>query len=109
MSEDYDGTTERRTASPIGSTAEIPQGTLVTVPSAPPTGSSGSAPVVAVQAVHWYKDPAFLSMVGGGVLALVPVITDTLSQKSVDWRYVALSAVSAIGAYLRNRTNSVLK
>ena len=49
MSLDPDGTGERRVASPIGSTGGIPTGTLLTVPSAPPTGAVPDARVVAVQ------------------------------------------------------------
>ena len=109
MSPDYDGTTERRAPSAIGSTDGIPTGTLVTVPAVPPAGPATSGPVVAVATVHWYSDPAFLSMVGGAALSLLPVIVDALQQKTFNWKFFVVSAISALGAYFRNRTNSVIK
>ena len=106
---DYDGTTERRAPTAIGSTDGIPQGTLVTVPTVPPAGNATIAPVVAVQTVHWYNDPAFLSMLGGALLAIAPVLVEAFSQKTFNWRFFTLSAVSALGAYFRNRTNTVVR
>jgi hypothetical protein len=97
-------------ASIVGSTADVPEGTLLRVPSVPPGGPSGTAPVVAVNTAHWYKDPTFLSAAGGAVLALASPVVEVLSEtQPFHWRPFIAGCILALVAYFRNRDNSVLK
>ena len=82
---------------------------MVTVPTAPPTGGSGVAPIVAVNTVHWYKDPTIMTTLGGALLALEPVVEDALKQDTFNWKSFALACILALGAYFRNRSNTVTK
>lgn len=100
---------ERRAVSLVASTGDVPQGTLLNVPSAPPTGPSGPAPIVAANTVEWYLDPVFISTAGGAVLSLVPVVVDALSQKTFDWKSFVTAAILALAAYFRNNRNTVVK
>jgi hypothetical protein len=100
---------ERRGATALSTTEGIPQGTLVTVPTAPPTGSPGTGAVVAANTTHWYQDPTFLTTAGGAVLALVPVVAQAISQQTFDWKSFTGSCLLALGAYFRNRNNTVVK
>lgn len=106
---------EKRAASPTVDTASVPGGTMLTVPSATPTGPSpvgpaGPAPVVAVNTTHWYADAAFMSAVGGAALALAEPLIQALQAKGpINWRSLALGCVLAIVAYLRNRNNTVIR
>lgn len=100
---------ERRVASLVTSTDNVPQGTLLNVPSAPLSGSPGPAPIVAANTVHWYQDPVFISTVLGALLALEPVVEDALKSQAFNWRSFTLACISALAAWLRNRINTVLK
>jgi hypothetical protein len=101
---------EQRKASLVESTASVPEGTMLTVPSAPTSGGTGTAPIVAVNTVPWYRDPGFLSATGGALLALSdPVIEALKSGDSFRWRPFLVGCVLAIVAYLRKTTNSVVK
>jgi hypothetical protein len=105
-----DGYEERRGATAIGSTESVPQGTLVTVPSACPTGSSGTAPVVAVNTVIWYKDPGFMSAAGGAALALASPVVEVLTEtQPFHWRPFLAGCILALVAYFRNRANTVIR
>lgn len=98
---------ERRSA--VESTAGLPEGTLVTVPVASPTGSSTVAPVVAVATVHWYKDPALLSAISGALLSLLPVAIDALQAQTFNWKATLVSALCALAAYFRKQQNTVVR
>ena len=51
-----EGPVERRVRPSVASTTDnIPSGTLLTVPVAPPTGQTPNAPIVAVQTKKWYQ------------------------------------------------------
>jgi hypothetical protein len=100
---------ERRASTPIGNTDCVPAGTLVTVPAAPVTGGWAAAPVVAVNTVPWYKDPTFITTAGGALLSLIPVAVDALSAQTFNWRSFASSALLALAAYFRNRSNTVTR
>lgn len=99
-----------RAATPIGDTASVPQGTMLTVPSVLPGGPAGTAPVVAVNTVHWYKDPGFVSAAGGALLALSSPIIEALTEtQPFHWRPFVAGCILAVVAYFRNRSNSVIK
>lgn len=101
---------EDRRPTPIGNTDSVPRGTLVTVPSVPPSGGTGQAPVVAVNTRHWYNDPAFLASAGGAFLALADPIVEALTTDGpIRWRSFIAACVLALVAYLRKRSNTVLK
>lgn len=100
---------EERIATPIGNTGSVPAGTMVTVPTVSVSGPSGSSPVVAVNTAHWYQDPGFMTAVLGALLALVPVIEDALRESAFNWKSFVLSCLLALGAYFRNKNNTVLK
>jgi hypothetical protein len=101
---------EERRASPVGDTGSVPSGTMLTVPSAATSGPSGTAPIVAVNNVHWYSDPAFLSAAGGALLAISdPIIEALTSTGPFRWRPLVIGCVLALVAYLRKTTNSVLR
>jgi hypothetical protein len=101
---------DRRTASLVVSTENVPPGTLLNVPSAPPSGAPSPAPIVAVNTTHWYQDAAFLSAATGALLALSEPIVQALQAKGAfNWRSFSLGCILAIVAWLRNRTNTVLK
>src|SRR5476651_970059 len=99
---------ERRGATQISDTADVPRGTLVTVPSTCPTGSSGAAPVVAVNTVVWYKYPGFMSAIGGVLLALASPVVDAITASEFHWRPLAVGCILAIVAYFRNSANTVI-
>lgn len=103
-------TLERRSATPILDTDNVPAGTMVRVPTAAPTGTAGQAPVVAVNNVSRWTDPTFLAAAGGALLALAnPVVTALQAKGPVDWKGLAASCILAIVAYLRTRSNSVTR
>lgn len=106
-----DGTiTEERAQTPVGNTACVPSGTLLTVPAAPPTGATGQSPVVAANTVPWYKDPAFLSAAGGALYALSEPVVQALTQEGpINWRSLALGCLLALIAWFRNRHNTVVR
>ena len=98
---------ERRSATPIGSTADIPVGTLVYVPVAPDKGPV-TAPVVAVTAVRWYKSVVLWLCCAFPVLV---VVDETVDFGRWD-RYIHGAAIigTAIGiAYRRWSSNTVLR
>lgn len=83
---------------------------MVTVPSATPNGGAGLAPVVAVNTRHWYKDPGFLASAGGALLALAdPVVEALTTDGPIRWRSLVAACILAVVAYLRKRSNTVLK
>lgn len=101
---------EKRKASPIGDTSGIPAGTMLTVPSSPPVGSTGSAPIVAANNRHWWEDPAFMAAATGALLAIAdPVLEALTSSDPIRWRSFAAGCILALVAYFRKRTNSVLR
>jgi hypothetical protein len=104
-----DPSVERRAATPIGDTGSVPQGTMLTVPAAAPTGGISLGPIVAVNTTHWYADPAFLTTLGGAFLALEPVIEDAFRQSTFNWKSFTLACILALGAFFRNRFNTVVK
>jgi hypothetical protein len=108
------GTAFDRKASPISNTDCVPAGTLLQVPSAPATGKSGSAPVVAVNTVSKWKDPVFLLLFVTGLSTTFTAVMDVIpSAGDIDWRLTAPKIVFAIlngiGAFLRTQINSVTK
>jgi hypothetical protein len=100
---------EKRSATMISNTDAVPAGTLITAPTAPSTGSPGTAPVVAANTTHWYQDPTFIATASGAVLTLIPVAAQALQEKTFDWKSFTASCFLALGAYFRNRNNTVLK
>lgn len=97
-------------ATPIKSTAHVPEGTLVNVPTAAPTGGAGLPPVVAVNTVSKWMDPTFLAALGGAALALADPIIEVLSKPGpINWRSLILGCILALVAYSRTRSNSVTK
>lgn len=82
---------------------------MVTVPSTSPTGRAGFSPVVAVNTVHWYKDPTIMTTLGGALLALEPVVEDALRQSTFNWKSFTLACILALGAFFRNRSNTVTR
>lgn len=105
-----EGFTERRQPTAIGSTEGIPVGTLVTVPTAAPSGSAALGPVVAVSTTHWYQDSGFMLAAGGAVIAVGDPIAQALIQKGpIDWRTVSAGVLLGLIAWIRNRTNTVVK
>jgi hypothetical protein len=104
---------ERRDPAPqtmISSTVAVPQGTLLNVPSAQPTGITGTSPVVAVNTTLWYKDPQFVAAVGGALLALADPIVEALTTSGpFRWRGLIASCVLALVAYFRKSSNTVVK
>jgi hypothetical protein len=82
MNEQVDPWVERRTATAIGSTAGIPQGTLVTAPVVQPTGATGTAPVVAVNVISRWKSKVNILSV-----AVLPVLT---------WLYTWLTSAKVV-------------
>ncbi len=83
-------------------------GTLVTVPVAPPTGPAPNAPVVAVNAIRWYKSTILWICCAFPVLEVVDQVVDF-----GRWdRYIhgAVIIGAAIGiAYRRYTSNTVLR
>jgi len=102
---------ERRGATAIGGTEGIPVGTLLTVPSAPPTGPTGSSPVVAVNNVSKWIDPTFLvSSISSALLIFAdPIITAITQKEPFNWRTFTAGCVLALVAWSRTRSNSVTK
>ena len=101
---------ERRAASPVADVKCVAPGTLMNVPAVQPTGGSGEHPVVAVNTVHWYKDPQFLAAAVGGLIAISDPIIEALSKQGpINWRSLVLGCVLALVAWLRTRTNTVTK
>ncbi len=100
---------EQRTPTPIGDTGAVPAGTMVTVPTASVSGPPGSSPVVAVNTAHWYQDPGFMTATVGALFALEPVIEDALRASTFNWKSFVLSCLLALGAYFRNKNNTVLR
>lgn len=99
-----------RAATPIGNTDSVPQGTMLTVPASPPTGPSGTAPIVAANNVHWYEDRAFMTAIGGAAIAISdPIIEAMTSSQPFHWRPVVAGCILALVAYFRSRYNSVVK
>jgi hypothetical protein len=97
-------------ASPVSSTACVPAGTLLNVPAVPPTGATGSAPVVAATTTVWYKDPQFVAAAGGALLALAdPIVEALTSAAPLRWRSLIASCILAVVAYLRHTTNTVTR
>ncbi len=108
------GTAFDRKASPVGSTGDVPAGTLLQVPSAPLTGTTGSAPVVAVNTVSKWRDPVFLLLFVTSLATTFTAVMDVIpSAGDIDWRLTAPKIVFAIlngvGAFLRTQINSVTK
>ena len=98
-----------RKPSAVGSTEAVPAGTLLQVPAASVTGPTGSAPVVAVNNLHWYQDPVFIAAVSGAFLAVAgPMVEFLLSDQPLHWRPMVASVLMALIAWLRNRGNSVI-
>src|ERR1017187_2973575 len=114
MNGEHDLWGERRTATAIGSTAGIPQGTLVSVPAVTPSGSTGSAPVVAVNVVsRWKSKVNILAVV---VLpALTWLYTWLTSAGIVAFQkhpVVFASGVTVLGfviGYFRTNSNVVVR
>jgi hypothetical protein len=109
-----DSLPERRTSTPIGSTAGIPAGTLVCVPAAPPTGPVPSGPVVAVNVTPFWKsiEPYILIIglpVADAVAEYVLSILDGGAFNASTLKHIVIT--TAVGAYLawrRKRVNEVL-
>jgi hypothetical protein len=90
--------------------SKVEAGTLLTVPSAPVIGPAGDAPVVAVNTVNRFLDPTFLTAGIGAILAVAePVIQSLQATGPVNWRMLVLGGLLALVAYLRNRSNTVIK
>lgn len=102
---------EERRATPIGDTSSVPEGTMVTVPSTPPTGGTGEAPVVAVNNVSKWTDPTFLlSSISSIILVFAdPLVTAFTSDKPINWRTLVAGCVLALVAWSRTRSNSVTR
>jgi hypothetical protein len=104
---------ERREPAPqtmISSTSAVPAGTLLNVPAAPPTGATGTSPVVAVNSIPMWKDPQFVAAAVGAVLALAdPIVEALTSTQPFRWRTLIASCVLALIAYLRQKTNTVTR
>jgi len=101
---------DRRGPTPMGSTAGIPTGTLVTVPVAQPSGPTPEAAVVAVNTKKWYQSATvWLTAIGLPVLdwaaeQLLPMIQ--LDGKSHH------AVIFALGLYLtwrRVTKNTVIR
>jgi hypothetical protein len=104
---------EERTPTPLGSTGSIPEGTLITVPSAPPVGKITDSPrIVAVNTISKWKDPVFLLL---SVISLATTFTAVMdvipSAGDINWRLTApkivLAILNGIAAFLRTQINSV--
>lgn len=105
---------ERRGVTPIGDTGSVPEGTMVTVPSAPPRGGVGTAPVVAVNTRSKWSDPIFLLTAVTSLGSTVTAIVDVLpSSGPIDWRAtapkIAFAVINGLAAFLRTQINSVTK
>ena len=106
-----DGTiTEQRKATPIGTVASVAAGTMVCAPAAPPSGGSGEHPIVAVDTIHWYKDPQFLVAAAGAIAAVAdPVIEALSTDNPIRWRSLILACILALVAWLRKQTNTTVR
>lgn len=106
---------EDRRATPLGDTGSIPEGTLITVPSAPPTGKITDSPkIVAVNTVSKWKDPVFLLMTVTALGTTYTAVMDVIpSSGPIDWRMttpkIVFAILNGIGAFLRTQINSVTK
>ena len=99
-----------RKASPISTTEGIPTGTIVNVPAVPSIGSSGTSPVVAVNNIHFWEDPGFLTAAGGALLSISdPVIAALTSTQPFHWRQFVAGCLLALVAWFRKRSNSVVR
>lgn len=96
---------ERRKSTPIGSTTGIPSGTLVTVPASPPTGSTPTGPVVAVNTKPWYKSVTiWLTAVG---LPVLDILAEEVPKRfNLDANGANHYLVTAIALYLAWRRYS---
>jgi hypothetical protein len=113
---------DRRTVSLESSTNNVPQGTLLNVPSAPSSGpippmtpgACEKAPIVGANTVNKWLDPGFLlgviTFLTGAVTAVIDVLP---SSGQIDWRVtwpkVALAILGFGGSYIRQRQNTVTK
>ena len=102
---------EQRKASPVESTAEVPQGTMLTVPAANPTGPSGVSPVVAVNKVSKWSDPTFLiASISSVILIFAPPIISALAIPGpFNWPLFIAGCLNALLAWSRTRSNSVTR
>jgi hypothetical protein len=109
-----DGYEERRIATPIGNTANVPSGTLVTVPSAPVSGPLGAAPVVAVNVIsRWRSRIMWVSVVA--LPALTWLYTWLTSAGVLAFAHhpaMFATGVTFLGlfiGYLRTSSNTVIR
>lgn len=106
---------EERRATPIGNTGSVPEGTMLTVPAAPPRGGTGpDHPIVAVNTTSKWADPVFLLQLISGLTAISTAVIDVIPANGpIDWRATTPNIVMAIlngaGAFLRTQLNSVTK
>lgn len=92
--------------------SKVQAGTLLTVPSAPMVGpaSTVDAPVVAVNTVSKFLDPTFLAAGIGAIVAIAePIIQALQATGPINWRSLVLGGLLGLVAYLRNRSNTVIK
>ena len=105
---------ERRGATILSTTDAIPQGTLVTVPSAPTSGTTGTAPVVAVDNKSRWTDPLFLLTFITSLGSTIAAIVDVLPVSGpISWRAtipkIMFAIINGVAAFLRTQINSVMK
>jgi hypothetical protein len=108
------GFVEKRSSTPVVDTGSVPSGTMLSVPSSPPTGTPPDKPVVAVNTVAKLMDPQFILSVLGSLAGLITSIHDLLPASGpVDWWAISpkilLALGGAINAFLRAWTNTVTK
>lgn len=107
-----DGTfEERRKSTPIGSTAGVPSGTMVTVPASLPTGSTPAAPVVAVNTKPWYQSVTlWLAAVGLPVLdILAEEIPKRFDLNTSGANHVLVTVIGLYLAWRRYSKNTVIR